>query len=234
MDYEFGKALNVYGFYEIPKVYFERPAAKLLLEGKVYEPRTISFIRNLAGDGSVVSGGAFIGDFLPAISAVLKKHQKLITFEPNPISFAAASRTIALNKLANVQIFNVAVGETMADRKLEVSRRGVALGGSSRIVAKDATLGKAVETVAVAMVTIDSLIPKDKRISILHLDIEGFEVSALKGARKVIAAYKPTIILEGTDQAKVDEFLSILNDISGAGVYRHAGSMEHNSFFSAA
>lgn len=233
MKYECVKAVNVFGFYEIPTDYFHRPAAKALLEGKIHEPRTINFIRNMTGDGSVVSGGAFIGDFLPAISANLKNSQKLITFEPNPLSFAAAERTIAINKLTNVEISNMAVGARSGESVLEVSRSGLALGGASSIVSSESSRisDEVGETLPVAMTTIDALIPKGKRISILHLDVEGFECPALKGAQMTIAADRPVVILEGTRPELIAKFIATLNEIAGADAYKHSGSMENNGFF---
>lgn len=171
LKYEFVRAVNAHGIYEIPAVYFQRHAAKCLLKGKIHEPRTINFIRNRAGKASAVSGGAFVGDFLPGMPTALAEGEKLITFEPNPLSSAAAQRTIALNALANVEITNAAVGSLTGEGVLEVSLSGVALEGASRIVSDDPSLSAVPvgETLPIRIVTIDPLVAAGKRISILHL-----------------------------------------------------------------
>lgn len=45
-------------------------------------------------------------------------------------------------------------------------------------------------------VAIDDIIPKDRRISIIHLDIEGDEQKALEGAQKTIERCKPILVVE--------------------------------------
>lgn len=51
-------------------------------------------------------------------------------------------------------------------------------------------------SIAVEVVTVDEVIPAERRISIIHLDVEGFEKPALAGALKSIRRCKPILILE--------------------------------------
>ena len=59
--------------------------------------------------------------------------------------------------------------------------------------------------VTIDTVTIDSVV-KDE-VSIIHLDVEGFETQALKGAMKTIREYKPILILENVKEN--NEWMSI-------------------------
>jgi hypothetical protein len=52
------------------------------------------------------------------------------------------------------------------------------------------------EGVEVKMVTIDSVIPIDCKISLIHLDLEGYEFEAIKGAKEIIERDRPIIVLE--------------------------------------
>lgn len=51
---------------------------------------------------------------------------------------------------------------------------------------------------AIRGVPLDELIPE--RIDFMKIDVEGFEVEALKGARRILSEDKPLLCLEVTDQ----------------------------------
>lgn len=40
------------------------------------------------------------------------------------------------------------------------------------------------------------MIPDDRRVSVIHLDIEGFEEQALDGALKILQRDRPILVLE--------------------------------------
>jgi len=54
-------AYNPYGGYCVPQSSHHRPAAQMILRGRVWEPDTIKFVRDHAG--------TYFGDFIPALSA---------------------------------------------------------------------------------------------------------------------------------------------------------------------
>ena len=58
------------------------------------------------------------------------------------------------------------------------------------------TLSEKLPAEQIDILTIDGSVPKDRNISILQLDIEGFEKQALMGALETIKRCKPILILE--------------------------------------
>lgn len=54
----------------------------------------------------------------------------------------------------------------------------------------------AVQYLKVPMNTLDNLIPEFKRIDLLKIDVEGAELSVLKGAERIIRSNKPYILFE--------------------------------------
>ena len=104
-------AVNAFGFYCVPEIYKTREVCRILTAGDANEPRTVSIIRRFCGTGDVVSGGAFVGDLLPAIADGLADGARLHSFEPNPVSFAAARYTLALNALQNVALHKRGCGQ---------------------------------------------------------------------------------------------------------------------------
>lgn len=186
------RAENEYGSYWVPAGLEGRPASKMVLSGRVYEPETIKFICAHAGAGDVIHAGTFFGDFIPALSAALAPGARLWAFEPNPGSYAAARRTIDLNAAQNVTLTHAALSD-QAEEILFRTRNaeGRPLGGVSHFVEED---GPGVERVASVM--LDYAVPLDRRISVLQLDVEGHEPRALKGAYHIVNRWTPILVLE--------------------------------------
>jgi FkbM family methyltransferase len=211
-------AYNKYGGYCTPYATQKESVVQAILKGEVYEPNTIQYIIDHCGDGDVVQAGAFFGDFLPGIAKNISKHAKVWTFEPSAEFYRCAEITILLNNLTNVELFQVGLGAEKSELKLQVAtKEGRQLGGASRII--DSENGK---FVPIVIETLDSMIPKDRNISILQFDLEGFEVPALKGAINTIKRCKPILILEIlshndilTDDWFTENILSLGYEITG-------------------
>lgn len=187
-------AYNRYGAYCVPLSTQHRTLNQKILAGEVFEPDTIAYIRENAGDGDVIHAGTFFGDFLPGISAGIKESARIWAFEPNPESFACARITMLLNHIENVELLPYGLGEKSSTAWLQTKNsKGVSLGGSSSVNAEKSSKDKYRE---IQLVAIDDVIPEDRQISILQLDVEGFEEEALKGALKTIKRCLPTLILE--------------------------------------
>lgn len=183
---------NPYGRYSVPEGLDHRPAVRLIKSGKVYEPNTILFMRNHVGQGDIVHAGTFFGDFLPGLSAGMAEGARIWAFEPNPNSHHHATQTIALNGLENVVLTHAAVSNRDTEILFKThDDKGNPLGGHSRYVEKD---GPGVEHVP--SIQLDSVIPMDRQVSILQLDVEGHERAALEGAMGLIARCRPILILE--------------------------------------
>ncbi len=228
MDFEHRICVNEYGFYCVPVEYDNREIPKLLADGAVYEPGTLQLMRRRVSSGDIVTGGAFIGDFFPALCEALDPDARVISFEPNPLSFAAAKQTIALNGLTNVTLHPVAVGEAAGQLPLQLSRKG---GSASAARARIVESGDEGETVNVDVVTLDSLVPADRQVSILHLDVEGFEKPALLGASRLIQDNAPMIVLEAEKRWQRNMYLDFLGEHFPALGYRFCGGMERNAFY---
>jgi hypothetical protein len=66
--------------------------------------------------------------------------------------------------------------------------------------------------VQVKMVKLDSIIPEDVKISVIHLDLEGYEFAALNGAKEIIERDKPIIVLEIDTRAVIyNDFMLSIN-----------------------
>ena len=207
---------NKHGLYYIPDSQLHRPVAASAAKGKVWEEQTINYIIDNLDNKSVITAGTYYGDFLPAISK--KTNGTVFTYEPVPKLFECAKKTIALNKLHNVIIENKALSnksghvtmELVGKRKDHIGRSGKAclLGGASRVVSNTSQT-----TIEVESATLDSLVPDDCEISVIHLDVEGHEAEALEGATQLIKNNLPIIIVETFPSVFFEKYLAPLGYI---------------------
>lgn len=235
-SFDFTVCENAYGRYCVPGSYAHREVPQILARGGIYEPKTLERLRSTYKGGDIVSGGAFVGDFFPALSDALGTGNKLFSFEPHPTTFAAAMHTIRLNKLQNVEIAPVAVGEKSDTLPLQIARpNGKSLAAAARIVEDEDITGKDY-IIPVPITRLDDLISEDRDVSILHLDIEGHEEQALRGAQALLQRCMPIVILETSRkrrQVVVEKYLSVLRELAPDAQYglHHIVDEDGNAFF---
>jgi FkbM family methyltransferase len=188
-------AYNEHGGYCVPLSSRHRRAAQMVLSGRVYEVETIRFLASHCGEGDVIHAGTYFGDFLPALCRACPA-QKLWAFEPNFENYQCALVTVLINGLQNVELLNTALGEQQGFRAMLVADSdGRALGGASRILAQGSeNIPGRTEMVPIS--TIDEVVPSNRKVSIMHLDVEGYERQVLAGAVKTIQRCLPIIVLE--------------------------------------
>ena len=216
---------NQHGGYCIPRSSAHRPAVQKVLHGEVWEPDTIEFIVSHCGTGDIVHAGTFFGDFLPALSKGCAPDAKIWAFEPVVENYRCADITIRINQLDNVILHNVGLGAQSEEVVMQIANQsGVRLGGASRIAIGPITLEKHMVE-KVKTVAIDDVIPDERTISILQLDVEGYEQPALSGALKTIMRCRPIIILENVPKGDW-----ITKNIINLG-YKQEGKLHDNSVF---
>lgn len=225
-EFDHSIAANEYGFYCIPRAFQRREVPRILQSGEVYEPATLRFMQHHAGKGDIVTGGAFVGDFFPALARALAPGARIHSFEPAPDSYAASRYTLALNRLTCVDLHPVAVGEAEATLPLQVARNQNALAAGARLIAISSA-----DTIDVPVTTIDRLIPAERAVSILHLDIEGAELPALRGAHRLIETCAPIIIVETEASPRRQQIADFLTETFPGRRYSHTSVIENNSIF---
>jgi FkbM family methyltransferase len=189
-------AYNRYGGYCVPLSSRHRPAAQRVLSGATYEPATIEFLAARCGDGDIVHAGTYFGDFLPALSRACAPGARVWAFEPNPESYRCALITLQVNGLRNVELNHAGLGERPGPYAMKTrGSGGQALGGASHIVGP-VTKNPPAGTETIQIVTLDEVVPKDRKVSIVQLDVEGYEQQALCGALKTLERCRPVLVLE--------------------------------------
>lgn len=191
-------ARNEHGTFCIPRSSAHRRAALTVLHGKVYEPETIAFIQEHSGKGDVVHAGTYFGDFLPAISRTCHGH--IWAFEPNIENYRCAQMTVQMNGLTNVTLTHAGLGDASGTKRLMTNdERGRALGGGSRFLDSQFSGDTTPDVNSVeesTVLSVDEFVSADRDVSLIHLDVEGYEQRALGGAQETITRHRPILILE--------------------------------------
>jgi len=189
-------AYNKFGGYCVPLTSIQRPALQATLRGLVWEEETVEFIRANSGGGDIIHAGTYFGDFLPALSQGCDADAVVWAFEPNPQNFLCAEITCLINKLDNVKLYNAGLGQSETSGVMNtIDSKGRSMGGSSTIIDKDSDIESAY-TETIKIVSLDSLIPGDRHISLLQLDVEGYEKQVLLGGMDMIKRCSPILVLE--------------------------------------
>jgi len=189
-------AYNKYGGYCVPLSSCHRPVAQKLFQGSIQEPKTIQFLISRCQEGDIVHAGTYFGDFLPALSRFCAPNSKIWAFEPNPENYKCARITLQINDLQNIELMNAGLGEhEEIFEMVTTDESGQALGGASRILKRDIDEIPR-NTEIIQMVTLDKVIPSERKVSIIQLDVEGYEQQALSGALEIIQRCWPIIVLE--------------------------------------
>lgn len=149
----------------------------LLLNEKVYEPKTLALCeRLLISGGTFFDIGANLGLYTVAMSRNPDTH--VFAFEPDAFNYMALKRNIALNERHNVILFNMALSSAPGLLTLElpstdnlgrISVRGEFGNGSSRAIVSSSTIDEVIRFTGIA------------HIDVLKIDVEGHELEVLRG-----------------------------------------------------
>ena len=203
----------------IPPTSFEEKIKHIIIPHKLYIRRLvlkewirgrtdIKFLKYLSNKNlNSLDVGAYKGVYTYFIS----KYSKIVyAFEPNPKSYKILKKIV--NK--NVKVFPYALSDKSSSDFLKIpkGKKGYSnQGGSIRDVKLDKNFGK----LKVETKKIDDL--KLKNIGFIKIDAEGVELQVLKGAKKLIKKYKPTLLIEIEERYISEPIEKTLNKILNLG-----------------
>jgi len=168
-----------------------------------YEPATrVAFARLARISSSVVDVGAYAGLYT-LIATSANRRCTVRAFEPNPVTFKLLERNVEIGSLdSRVRMFALGLSNRSEDVVLFGANDFEASTTASLIPSIGA---EATDSVTIRVVRLDDL-ALDWGIDLMKIDVEGFEVEALEGARSVLASSQPSILTEAlTDDALVQQ-----------------------------
>jgi len=181
-----------------------------LLVENLYEPVETAWVKRTVRSGSVVLDiGANIGYYTLLFSKLVGVRGKVIAFEPDQQNADILRKNLLLNNLS-AQVMQKAVTDHSGSLKLYLSADNK---GDHRICPAEDRQARTVPCVA-----IDDVIKGD-RVDFVKMDIQGAEVLALRGMKKLIKRSKNIVIMMEVwpygltrNQTGVEEMISILNE----------------------
>ena len=88
------------------------------------------------------------------------------------------------------------------------------------------------------VVTLDAYFDEGAQISVIKVDVEGFELQVLKGAQRILSESSPLLVFEcenrHLEQGTVDDVLNFLYELGYDGHYVHRGKLIPAKQFNAA
>lgn len=152
----------------------------------------------VADDAVCLDVGANIGLYSLALSA-LAPRGRVFAFEPSPGSFEYLERNVEANGLANVESFQLALGD-QADATVHFHDIPFFTAGSFT-VDDDSFLTSEVlgsSYFEAPATTLDSFVAEHgiERVDLVKIDVEGAELSVLDGAKETLSALRPKVVLE--------------------------------------
>lgn len=164
------------------------------------EPMQTAYFSRMVKEGQVVFDvGANVGYYTILGAKLVGMQGKVFAFEPLARNIAYLHRHVSLNRLSNVSIIPCACSD-----KIEVAafypEENAAVGHLESTSDKPFTAGSKITLVPT--LTLDAVSNKlSVWPDILKIDVEGAELSVLKGAKNILSNYKPTIFLSVHSEA---------------------------------
>jgi FkbM family methyltransferase len=162
-----------------------------ILNGQIYEPHITALLTRYVKPGmAVLDIGANIGYLTMLIASLVQESGLVIAVEPNPDNVKLLEATRRLNGFNQVQVMQVAAGRETGILALNVSHSNGMTGELPGDV--EAILGARL----VPCLALDILLPTDRRIDLIKIDIEGAEYNALLGLGETLTRWHPLIVSE--------------------------------------
>lgn len=165
--------------------------------------------------GTFLDVGSCIGNHT-LFFAVACEADLVVSFEPVPELFAHQREVMELNRLSNVELVNAAVGDHEGSVRFE--RAGAGNIGMGRVGGAGG--------VEVRQTTVDAtLAGRDvPPVRLVKLDVEGYNVPALRGARATLERHRPDVFVECETRAVLAD---TERELAGLG-YRLRGDVVFN------
>jgi FkbM family methyltransferase len=188
------------------------------LVGSADNTPELTFLSKLALDGAVVYD---IGGFVGVLTLFFSRSaRQVVTFEPNPANYARILENLRLNNITNVRVRNVAIGESESCMTLVYDPLMPGAGSADpSISGQIRDTARRHLSVEIHTTRLDDEIRRGlAKPDFIKIDVEGMEISALRGGESFLRERHPRLYLEmhGATQSEkvsnVGQILRLLHD----------------------
>jgi FkbM family methyltransferase len=165
----------------------------ILLEG-MWDPTLTRFINSTLKPGDVfIDVGAHVGYFTLLAGRRVGPLGTVLSIEPNPVALEELRLNVERSHLGNVLLAHTACGDSYDPVRLYLHTESNS--SMASLSAANATSGA---TVDVACTRLDDLCQERgvARVQLVKIDVEGAELSVLRGMERILREMRPVIVLE--------------------------------------
>ena len=176
-----------------------------LCESGIYERDNLKLLAALVRPETVYFDvGANIGWTVLNL-ANIAKYGKVFGFEPDPFNFDRCQENLLQNNKFNCEVFPLGLGAKTGSVSMEV--RTPSNRGGNRIAVSHTANNREVK-----IVCLDEFEPIHKlsAIDLIKMDVEGYELNVLQGAKTLLQKHKPILFIELDDNNLRDQGASAL------------------------
>jgi FkbM family methyltransferase len=136
------------------------------------------------------------------------------SFEPIPQNYATLEKLVTTQRLANVKLYNIGLGEKQSELPMILPTiNGVKRHALAQVWDEHSPFKEGI-TFTIPIKTIDGIKELDRQnIRAVKIDVEGFEYSVLLGAQEVLKSKKPLIFCELTDTPNSHKAVELLRSL---------------------
>jgi len=168
-----------------------------LLNGE-FEQAEIEFLRSKAKPGScAVDVGANVGLFTLALASAVHPGM-VLAFEPVPANAERLKANLSMNQSKNVEVYQTALGDRDGVGSIFVTDDAAYTSMQQSAVAR-----RSHSSIRVPIAKLDRVWQEAGRpeVSVMKIDVEGSELSVLKGATEVLERCRPVVMIEANTAA---------------------------------
>lgn len=137
---------------------------------------TLDFFNAYLRPGDIVIDvGANIGDTCIVCARAVAPHGRVFAFEPHPQVYGWLEGNVRMNRVANVELRNLALGEADSTVCFSDQRRD----DMNRVDSEG--------RIEVELRRLDGVLPAIANVDLMKVDVEGFEIFVLRGGEHTLA-----------------------------------------------
>lgn len=179
-------------------LYYDNPATPLNLQNYPHEISTKVLANMHKVPKTVLDIGGNLGQFSLTINHILKGGVKIDTFEPNSYVYEFLRKNV--NDKKNIRVYNYGLSDSDVTQVLYFNPNRTGIGSMLKQNAgQDATMKQEID------VTLSpEVITKRKRYDLVKIDVEGYEMHAIKGLAGITCEY---LFMEFSGQTRQKDYM---------------------------
>lgn len=159
-----------------------------------YEPEVRTEVRRHLKPGAIaIDVGANVGWHTLLMAARAGSTGRVYAFEPNDSTRRRLVSAVEANDLTHVTVDGRGVADRVGTSGFQAPLAGHVWDGTGRLIAESSR-----EAATIECTTLDAFVAERHidRLAFVKIDVEGWELSVLRGARHVLSALRPVVVFE--------------------------------------